>query len=116
MTVSSQRWAHDSGVTALFNCCIGLQLSEFIRYFGKRFRIYMFETVVNDQEAVYRNICEYLNIPFVYTRPYWAWKAPSSVLPSRAMLQELATFLIPEIKKIEFVLGHDLSAWYKQWQ
>lgn len=109
------RWAYDTCATALFHCNIALSLSEYIRYFRRRARLYIFEEVIRDQAAAYRDICEYLQIPFVYEREYWSWRSSGAARPSEPALHELAAVLLPMVKQIENVTGRDLGMWYSRW-
>ena len=109
------RWQHDSFVTTLFHCRISRTVEEFMRYFGSRMRIYLFDDMVRDQKAAYADICRFLGIPFVYDRAYWAWRSAAATRPGPAALRELAAFLRPDVLELEAVIGRDLSSWYSQW-
>ena len=52
---------------------------------------------------------------FLYDKPYWSWMSPRSARPNNETRAELANFLLPEVKRIETVLGRDLSVWYSKW-
>ena len=112
---NAPRWAHDLCVTSLFHCTISASLAEYIRYFKGRMKVLIFEDMIADQEAAYRDICDFLQIQARYSQQYWSWRSPGSARPSPEMLRELATFLLPEVKRIEAVLGRDLSQWYSSW-
>jgi hypothetical protein len=109
------RWSHDSCVTTLFHCDISACLSEYLRYFRQRMKICMFEEMIEDQQAAYEGICDFLEIPFVYHRQYWSWRSPGTSRPSEAVLRELAAFLLPMVKRTEAMIGRDLSRWYSRW-
>ena len=109
------RWQHDSFVTALFHCRIGRTVEEFMRYFGSRMRIYLFDEVVSDQRAAYSDICQFLDIPFVYGREYWAWRSTGAARPGPAALSALAACLRPDVLELEAVTGRNLSCWYSRW-
>ncbi len=112
---SGSRWDHASGVAVLFNCCVSQQLSEYRRYFGEQFRVYLFDEVAAAQTEIYGDMCQFLDIPPGPDKTYWEWKAPSATRPGRAMLKKLAALLLPEVKRMEAVLQRDLSHWYGAW-
>jgi hypothetical protein len=109
------RWAHDLCVTALFHCMVSPEVSEYLRYFKGRMKICIFEEMIADQETAFREICDFLEIPFYYEREYWSWRAPGSAKPTPNALRALADFLLPEVKRMEAVIRRDLSLWYSRW-
>jgi hypothetical protein len=109
------RWVHDLCVTSLFHGTISPSLSEYVRYFKGQIKILIFEEMIADQEAAYRDVCDFLQIPAKYDREYWSWRSPGSARPSPEALRELASFLLPEARRIEAIIGRDLSQWYSRW-
>ena len=65
--------------------------------------------------GVYNEICDFLGIARFYDGPYWELRAPASLRPSPAVTHALQALLLPEVKRIETVLGRDLSRWYREW-
>ena len=109
------RWAYDTCTTTLFHCNVALALSEYLRYFRRRVKLYVFEEMIKDQAAAYEDICDFLEIPFVYEREYWSWRSSGTARPSTPVLRELAAFLLTIVKQIEAVTKRDLSIWYSRW-
>lgn len=110
-----ERWAHNSPVLAFHHCCVSQNLAEFYRYFDKRMRVFLFDDVNRDQHGAYGQICEFLGVPLVYKRKYWSFRCGSAVRPSAPVLRRMAAFFEPEVKRIETVIGRDLSHWYANW-
>jgi sulfotransferase family protein len=112
---NAPRWDHTGAVSVLFHSFIAQQLSEYKRYFGALFKIYIFEDMIADQERCYHEICDFLGIERRYGGPYWDMRAPNRVNPSAGILRSLQTLLLPEVKRIEAVIDQDLSRWYQDW-
>ena len=91
------------------------EVSEYLGHFKGRMKICIFEEMIADQETAFREICDFLEIPFYYEREYWSWRAPGSVKPTPGASRALADFLLPEVKRMEGVIRRDLSLWYSRW-
>jgi len=114
LRANAPRWNHTGPVSVLFHCFFASQLSEYKRLFGN-FKVFIFEDMMASQEKCYNEICDFLGVARFYDGPYWELRAPAKLRPSAAVTHTLQALLLPEVKRMEAVLGRDLSRWYGEW-
>jgi hypothetical protein len=108
---SEPRWDYDNPASNVHHCLVAQPLAEYCRLFRGKVKIFLFDDVARDQESVYAELCDFLDIRFIYERPYWLARSPKSARPSDRVRRQLDEFFAPEIERLAEVAGRDLGAW-----